>query len=224
MIGSDTLTTNRKQLVKVNALTIVSAYGLTTLHHIYGGVLDNAPNRLTVPVIMAVPTVAALVALHRYERTGSKAALATAATVTSIAWVGLSGLLHGAYAHAYKDVLFLTGSPAKLYYSLNPSEHYPPDDLLFETTGVLEVAAAFLVGWSTYRLIAQHGPKARSIGSSDSPRRAQGQDPGGEVLGGGIAAAQDRAHPAAQPKRSRFNNRSGHAPAQGLPQSSSAAR
>jgi hypothetical protein len=92
--------------------------------------MDHAPDRLSVPVIMAVPTVAGLVALYQYERTGSKTALATAATVTSIAWVGLSGLLHGGNAHAYKNVLFLTGGPAKLYYPLNPSEHYPPDDLL----------------------------------------------------------------------------------------------
>jgi membrane protease YdiL (CAAX protease family) len=101
MIRSNKLTTNRKQLVTGNALAIVSAYGLTTLHHIYGGLVDHAPNRLTAPVIMAVPTVAGLVALYRYERTGSKTALATAATVTSIAWVGLSGLLHGGYAHAF---------------------------------------------------------------------------------------------------------------------------
>jgi hypothetical protein len=36
MIGSNKLTTNRTQLVTGNALAIVSAYGLTTLHHIYG--------------------------------------------------------------------------------------------------------------------------------------------------------------------------------------------
>jgi hypothetical protein len=84
MIGSIMVTTNRNRLVKRNALAIVAAYGLTTLHHIYGGLVDDAPNRLTVPMIMAVPTVAALVALHRYERTGSKTALATAATVTPL--------------------------------------------------------------------------------------------------------------------------------------------
>jgi hypothetical protein len=168
MIGSNKLTTSRKQLAKANALAIVSAYGLTTLHHVYGGLADDAPNRLTVPMIMAAPTVAALVALHRYERTGSKSALATAATVTSIAWVGLSGLLHGGYAHAYKDALFLTDGPAKLYYPLNPTEHYPPDDLLFEITGVLEIAAGFLVAWTTYRLIAKHGPHARKVRSSDA--------------------------------------------------------
>jgi hypothetical protein len=147
--------TTKKQLVTQNALAIAAAYALTTIHHIYGGLVDKAPNRLRVPVIMAVPTLATVAALHRYERTGSKIALVTSATVTSVAWVALSGLLHGGYAHAYKDVLFLTGSPAKLYYPLNPSEHYPPDDLFFEITGVLETATAYLVARSTYRLIHQ---------------------------------------------------------------------
>jgi hypothetical protein len=82
---------------------------------------------------------------------------------------GLSGLLHGGYAHAYKDVLFLTVGPAKLYYPLNPSEHYPPDDLLFEITGVLEVAAAFLVAWSTYRLIAQMALTPEASGLQSLP-------------------------------------------------------
>jgi hypothetical protein len=105
--------TTKKQLVTQNALAIAAAYALTTIHHIYGGLVDKAPNRLRVPVIMAVPTLATVAALHRYERTGSKIALVTSATVTSVAWVALSGLLHGGYAHAYKDILFLTGSPAK---------------------------------------------------------------------------------------------------------------
>ena len=150
--------TTRKQLVTQNALAIAAAYVLTTIHHVYGGLVDKAPNRLRVPVIMAAPTLAARAALHRYERTGSKTALVTSATVTSVAWVALSGLLHGGYAHAYKDVLFLTGGPAKLYYPLNPSEHYPPDDLFFEITGVLETATAYLVARSTYRLIRQARP------------------------------------------------------------------
>jgi hypothetical protein len=81
--------TTKKQLVTQNALAIAAAYALTIIHHVYGGLVDKAPNRLRVPVIMAVPTLAARVALHRYERTGSKTALVTSATVTSVAWVAL---------------------------------------------------------------------------------------------------------------------------------------
>jgi hypothetical protein len=36
---------------------------------------------------------------------------------------------------------------------LNPSEHYPPDNLFFEITGVLETATALLVAFSMYRVI-----------------------------------------------------------------------
>src|SRR5215208_4158244 len=70
-----------------------------------------------------------------------------------LAWVILSGLLHGGYAHAYKDILFLVGGPPELYYPLNPDEHYPPDDIFFEITGVLEMVAGYFIALFTYRLI-----------------------------------------------------------------------
>jgi hypothetical protein len=147
-----TTTTRSATLIKRAALVIGLAYALTTVHHIYGGLVESAPNRLRVPIIMAIPSVVAVGSLYRYRRTGSRAALITAGVVGSLAWVVLSGLLHGGYAHAYKDVLFLLNGPSKLYYPLNPSEHYPPDDLFFEITGVLELGTAFLVAFAMYRV------------------------------------------------------------------------
>lgn len=146
-------TTTTAKLIERAALAIGLAYALTTVHHIYGGLVDTAPNRLRVPIIMAIPSLVAVGSLYRYRKTGSRAALITAGTVGSLAWVALSGLLHGGYAHAYKDVLFLLNGPSRLYYPLNPSEHYPPDDLFFEITGVLEIGTALLVASSIYRLI-----------------------------------------------------------------------
>jgi hypothetical protein len=148
-----TTTATTAKLIERAALVIGLAYAVTTVHHICGGLVDSAPNRLRVPIIMAIPSVVAVGSLYRYRRTGSRAALITAGTVGSLAWVVLSGLLHGGYAHAYKDVLFLLNGPSRLYYPLNPSEHYPPDDLFFEITGVLEIGTAFLVAFSMYRLI-----------------------------------------------------------------------
>ena len=69
-----------------------------------------------------------------------------------LGWVILSGLLHGGYAHTYKDILFLLDGPPELYYPLNPNEHYPPDDLFFEITGVLEMVTAYLIALCTFRL------------------------------------------------------------------------
>ena len=43
-----------RQLINTVALAILAAYALTTIHHIYGGLFDRAPNRLRVPGIMAI--------------------------------------------------------------------------------------------------------------------------------------------------------------------------
>jgi hypothetical protein len=157
-----------KQLINRTALLILAAYSLTTIHHIYGGLVDGAPNRLRVPVIMAIPSLVALGSLRRYKRTGSKAALATSTTVAVLAWVVLSGLLHGGYAHAYKDILFLVNGPPELYYPLNPDEHYPPDDIFFEISGVLETVTAYFIAFFTYRLIRDRQQRGH-------PASAQGQ-------------------------------------------------
>jgi hypothetical protein len=53
----------------------------------------------------------------------------------------------------YKDVLFLLDGPPTLYYALNPNEHYPPDDVFFEITGVLELVTGYLIALFTSRLI-----------------------------------------------------------------------
>jgi H+/Cl- antiporter ClcA len=84
-----------------------------------------------------------------------------------VIFVILLGLLHGGYAHLYKDILFLLdGSPA-LYYSLNPDEHYPPDNLFFEITGILEVVTGGLVAMTALRLYRNRSRAAHSsIGSS----------------------------------------------------------
>ena len=102
---------------------------------------------------MAIPSTVALGSLYRYRRTGSRAALITAGAVGGLSWVALSGVLHGGYAHAYKVTLFLLNGPPTLYFPLNPSEHYPPHDLFFEITGVLEIGTALLVASTLYRLI-----------------------------------------------------------------------
>jgi hypothetical protein len=145
--------TTTRQLIDRAALAILAAYALTTIHHIYGGLVDGASNRLLVPIVMAIPLLVALGSLYRYKRSGSGVALASYSIAAVLGWVILSGLVHGGYAHTYKDILFLlNGSPA-LYYPLNPSEHYPPDDIFFEITGVLELATGYLIALLTFRLI-----------------------------------------------------------------------
>jgi hypothetical protein len=147
--------TTTNQLINRAAFAILGAYTLTTIHHIYGGLVDEDSNRLHAPLVMAIPLVVALASLYRYKRSRSRAALATYSIAAVVGWVILSGLVHGGYAHAYKDLLFLLDGPSALYYPLNPNEHYPPDDLFFEITGVLELVTDYLIALFTLRLIRE---------------------------------------------------------------------
>lgn len=123
------------------SLTAVSAaFALTTVHHVYGGIVDRSTGRLVVPLVLAPAFVGSVVTLVAYRRSGRRGLLIAHASVTGIVFVGLLGIFHGGYAHVYKDLVYLLGAPSNLYVALNPDEHYPPDDLFFEVTGVLEVA------------------------------------------------------------------------------------
>lgn len=144
------------RLIKKVAYTIAILYGITSIHHIYGGIVDSDPKRLFVPVLAAAPLLITQRALHVYRRTGSKTAMQWLNVLVIIWWVGIQGLLHGAYAHVYKDLLYLAGVPTsevhRYYYNLNPAEHYPPDNLFFELTGGLEFVTAYVVALYTLRL------------------------------------------------------------------------
>ena len=147
----NTVTTFTTSLIGQAAFAMLAAYTITTVHHVYGGLVDKAQNRLRVPGILAPLIVIAMVALYLFQRSGNEIAL-IAFGIAALLWVLLPGLLHGGYAHLYKDILFLVGGSARLYYSLNPSEHYPPDNVFFEVTGVLDLVAAAFVVVATVRL------------------------------------------------------------------------
>ena len=67
------------QIINKAALASLGAYALTSIHHVYGGLFAGgpAPNRLLVPIIMAVPLLIMLVSLYRHRRTGSRVALSS---------------------------------------------------------------------------------------------------------------------------------------------------
>ncbi len=158
------------------AYTTMILYVITSVHHIYGGIVDHDTKRLFVPILALIPLLITQRAIHVYRRTGSKAALTWINVMVIFWWVGIQGLVHGAYAHAYKDLIYLAGVPANqahmYYYNLNPTEHYPPDNLFFELTGDLEFVTAYFVALYTLRL----------------NRERQKSDPQGPLPGQAIAS------------------------------------
>ncbi|WP_026926174.1 hypothetical protein [Granulicoccus phenolivorans] len=143
----------RTRLANRALAAVGAAYALTTIHHVYGGLVDGSTGRLLVPLILAPPVLVGVGALLRYRRSGRRPLLIGYAAITGVVFVGLLGIFHGGYAHVYKDLIFLLGAPSQWYAALNPDEHFPPDDVFFEVTGVLEVAASALVALTTVRLL-----------------------------------------------------------------------
>jgi hypothetical protein len=133
-------------------VSLIALYVITTVHHLYGGLALDSPNRLLVPLLLLLPFGTAVASLEWYRRTGRRVAVRTYAGIALVLAVVL-GLVHSAYSHIYKDVLFLLNAPAELYVLLNPDEHYPPDDVFFEITGVIELAAAIAVVVTAIRLL-----------------------------------------------------------------------
>ena len=98
----------------------------------------------------------ALVALGRYEGTGSRHACAVFTAVTLVWWVGLVGLYMGAYNYLLKNVLFALHavSPAMLS-ALFPTEHLPPTDAFHEGSGLLMAVLAAWVALAWRQLLVQ---------------------------------------------------------------------
>lgn len=145
--------------IRAALVSLVILFAVTTVHHLYGGLVLGSPNRLLVPVLLLPLVGAAVAALAVFRRTGRTAAVRTYVTIAFVL-AGLLGIVHSAYSHLYKDVLFLVGGSPDLYVLLNPDEHYPPDDVFFEVTGTIELAAAIAVAATAIRLLR---PRARRI-------------------------------------------------------------
>lgn len=133
-------------------VSLIALYAITTVHHLYGGLALDSPARLLVPLLMLLPFGAAVASLEWYRRAGWRVAARIYAGI-ALVFALVLGLVHSAYSHIYKDVLFVVRGPAELYVLLNPDEHYPPDDVFFEITGVIELAAAIAVVVTAIRLL-----------------------------------------------------------------------
>jgi hypothetical protein len=120
---------------------------LTIAHHFYGAWLYATPWRHHV-AIFAVPALFLLVTLHAihrrhmFTRVGLAAGY-TFAVITALVPVGLIGLFEGGYSHLLKNVVYFGGVRGASFDWWFPAPTYEiPNDLLFESSGVLQ----FVIG------------------------------------------------------------------------------
>lgn len=149
--------TNNRAVNKRVGVAFIAQVALTSIHHVYGGLLYDSTFRLSMPIIAVVELPIVLGLLFWYRQNRSGVALVLFCIVAALVGVVL-GLIHTLYGHLYKDILFLAGIPAdtvrNFFLPVIPNDFiYPPNDLFFEATGVLELATICLIAIFTYRLI-----------------------------------------------------------------------
>jgi hypothetical protein len=147
--------------------------GLTTVHHVYGGVLYASPWRIHgAGVAMAIGVLSfALFSVYRRcpdARLGRSAGWLLALVVLFFP-VLATGVFEGAYNHVLKNVLFLLGTRESVLLRMFPPPVYElPNDAGFEISGIAQVIPAAFAAIATFRFVQelrsstkQNGPTTR---------------------------------------------------------------
>ena len=152
-----TTKTTTEQLIRRVTLAFLAQVTLTSIHHIYGGLIYDSTLRLSQPIFAGIEFLIVLGVLFWYRRTKSGVALTLFSVLMALIGV-VQGLFHTLYGHAYKDILFLIGITADMvrnyFLPVIPNDFiYPPNNVFFEATGLLELVTIYLISIYTYRLI-----------------------------------------------------------------------
>ncbi len=191
---------NRSALGRATSLLLLSVAAqaaVTILHFLHGAHVYDDPGRLhvVIPALVSLGAVATLAGLFHW-RPGALT-LAVLLVVTFIPFVAVFGLVHGAYFHGLKLILFYAGASNETLERLFMSPDYaPPGDFMFELSGVLGFVAAAWVGHRMVRLFratrhdpgAGSSPNAGDAGSESRPPPGESRGAGGGfALLGGLA-------------------------------------
>lgn len=117
----------------------LATLALTAAHHVYGGLIYATPWRLHGAAV-AVAVGAVIAALARGRSRAAR--IAFVALVIAVPILGF-GLFEGAYNHVLKNALYFAHAPQRLLLHLFPPPAYePPNDVLFELSGIAQVIPA----------------------------------------------------------------------------------
>jgi hypothetical protein len=170
----------RGRLLGLLTWALVAEFAAAFVHHVYGGIHYGTAERLWMAFGFAIAIVVTVGLLRYYSRVGGKAALAAAIGLIVTLWIIGTGFFEGGYNHAYKCVLYLAAVTPERAIGLHPALMardfiYPPDDALFELTGVLQFLAGCVVAALTYRLIREVRLNTDSAGRSVSETGKTGE-------------------------------------------------
>jgi hypothetical protein len=132
---------------------------LTSVHHVYGAYRYSTPARLHV-LFIAVPAAIVIACSLPFLRSrGARVAFWVLTSTSLVASVLLFGAYEGGYNHVFKNILYFAGASAEVMRSFFPYDMYaPPNDVIFEVTGVAQAVVAVVAGWRFARMLCHSRP------------------------------------------------------------------
>ena len=143
------------------AISVMVAGLISSGHHVYGAVQYETPWRLVVSLwipAFVLLVLSALYLLWKYEgRTAGNIGRWLVLFGGVIFQTGFT-IFECVYSHFLKNVFFFGGASQEFLEQLFPVPTYHlPDNLLFELTGVAQLAG-FWAAWCAWCAFAQHSP------------------------------------------------------------------
>ena len=127
---------------------------LTSLHHIYGAVIYQTPERYHI-LFLSIPVIAFNICI-RLTDSSLKTVRRIHMGVTFLVPIVLIGLFEGLYNHGFKNALYFLGTPtATMLWLFPPPVYVMPNDFVFEFTGVLQAILMFPLLYTSIRCLAR---------------------------------------------------------------------
>ena len=147
----------------VKAATSVTVAGIISSgHHVYGALLYETPWRLVVSLWIPAFVVLVLSSLFLFWKHADRAVAIISAWVVLLLGAVFQGgftMFECVYSHVLKIVLFFGGASESVLNRLYPAPAYHlPDNLLFELTGVAQIAGLW-AAWCAWRVFAMRSSK-----------------------------------------------------------------
>lgn len=134
--------------------TTLAILVMTSIHHVYGAEVFDTPYRLHI-VYISIPVALLIVGCVALARSTASQTLAWAASwlfviLTGLFAIAAVGFYEGGYNHVIPNIQYLFG----VEHTVRPGLYEPPDDLVFQLTGVAQFGIALVAATALWRLIA----------------------------------------------------------------------
>jgi hypothetical protein len=141
---------------------------MTTIHHVYGAAIFSTPWRLHI-VYISIPVALVILGavplgIRRYSSFSGHGASWLFILLIAVFAVALIGVYEGGYNHLLPNIQYVLGVERTLRDGL----YVPPDDLLFQLTGIAQFVVAVVAAWFLVCLMrqAQQSQPAMITGSA----------------------------------------------------------